>query len=66
MEITEPLDLLDYLNTKYLAFHNIVFLQGIFLDSKAPKLYDQCLRYGKTRAEKIMFFEKRILETGKF
>ncbi|XP_056021854.1 uncharacterized protein LOC125649231 isoform X2 [Ostrea edulis] len=63
MEITEPLDLLDYLNTKYLAFHNIVFLQGIFLDSKAPKLYDQCLRYGKTRAEKIMFFEKRILET---
>ena len=58
-------DLLDYLIKKYLVFNNVVFLQGLFLACKAPKLYDVCVKYAKTREKEIMYFEQKILEEGK-
>ena len=63
LETTEQL--LNYLNRKYLVFHNVYFLQGLFIASQAPELHDICLEYAKTEEEKIYFFEKKILENGK-
>ncbi|XP_065944337.1 probable DNA double-strand break repair Rad50 ATPase [Magallana gigas] len=60
--INKPFDLLKYLEKKYNTFDNVVYLQGIFLACKAPKLYDRCVEYAKRRGEKIMYFEKRLLE----
>lgn len=57
--------LLDYLNKTYHTFTNVHFLQGLFLASKAPELYEICLKYAKTREKTILFFEKQILENGK-
>ena len=58
-------DLLDYLDKKYLAFHNVIFLQGLFLASKAPELYNICTDYAKGKEKKITYFEQTILEKGK-
>lgn len=63
-KINEPFDLLKYLEKKYNTFDNVVYLQGIFLACKAPKLYDRCIKYAKRRGEEIMYFEKRLLEKG--
>ena len=63
LETTDQL--LDYLNEKYLVFHNVYFLQGLFMASKAPELHELCLEYAKTVGRKIYFFEKKILENGK-
>lgn len=62
--ISEPFDLLKYLEKKYNTFDNVVYLQGIFLECKAPKLYDRCVEYAKRRGEEIMYFEKQLLERG--
>lgn len=59
------MELLEYLDKKYLVYNNIVFLQGLFLECKVPILYDQCVEYAKTRGEEICFFEKKILQSGK-
>ena len=58
-------DLLDYLDKKYLAFHNVIFLQGLFLASQAPELYNICTDYAKGKEKKITYFEQRILGKGK-
>lgn len=63
LETTEQL--LDYLNGKYLVFHNVYFLQGLFMESNAPELHGMCLEYAKTEENKIYFFEKKKLENGK-
>lgn len=63
LETTEQL--LNYLNRKYLVFHNVFFLQGLFKASQAPELREMCLEYAKTEGNKIYFFEKKILENGK-
>lgn len=63
--INKPFDLLKYLEKKYNTFDNVVYLQGIFLACKAPKLYDRCVEYAKRRGEKIMYFEKRLLKRGR-
>lgn len=60
-----PQQLIKYLDRKYHACKNLYFLQGLFLASEAPELYEICLNYAKTRATKIIFFERHILETGK-
>lgn len=57
--------LLDYLNRTYHTSKNVYFLKGLFLASQAPELYEICLRYAKTRENKIIFFEKHLLENGK-
>lgn len=62
-EIKEPMELLEYLDKKYLVYNNIVFLQGLFLECKVPILYDQCVEYAKSRGEEICFFEKKILQS---
>lgn len=64
--ISEPFDLLKYLEKKYNTFDNVVYLQGIFLACKAPKLYDRCVEYAKRRGEEIMYFEKRLLERCRY
>lgn len=64
--INEPFDLLKYLEKKYNTFDNVVYLQGIFLACKAPKLYDRCVEYAKRRGEEIMYFEKRLLERCRY
>lgn len=67
-EVTELVtteQLLDYLNAKYLVFHNVYFLQGVFMASKAPELHEMCLEYAKTEGDKIYFFEEEILQDGK-
>lgn len=64
--ITKTDDLLDYLDKKYLVFNNIAFLQGLFLECKAPHLYDRCVEYAKSRGDEITYFETKILESGKW
>nr|XP_022334759.1 uncharacterized protein LOC111131489 isoform X3 [Crassostrea virginica] len=59
--IKEPMDLLEYLNVKYLAYFNIVFLQGLFLTAKAQTLFDICVEYARKRTKEVTFFEKKIL-----
>lgn len=63
--ITEPDELLDYLDKKYFVYKNIVYLQGLFLACKAPHLYDRCVQYAENRGEEITYFETKILESGK-
>lgn len=63
-DIKEPIELLDYLDKKYLVFNNIVYLQGLFLACKAPDLYDRCSEYAKNRGEEITYFEAKILKSG--
>lgn len=63
LETTEQM--LNYLNRKYLVFHNVYFLQGLFIASKAPELHEMCLEYAKTEGQNIYYFEKKILENGK-
>nr|XP_022305084.1 uncharacterized protein LOC111112077 [Crassostrea virginica]XP_022305085.1 uncharacterized protein LOC111112077 [Crassostrea virginica] len=58
-----PQQLIKYLDRKYHACKNVYFLQGLFLASEAPELYEICLNYAKTRATKCIFFEIQILET---
>lgn len=62
--IHEPYDLLLHLEEKYNVFYNLKCLQGIFLSSKAWKLFDRCVEYAKTRGEEIEYFERKILESG--
>lgn len=57
--------LLTYLDGKYFLFNNVVYLQGLFLASEAPELYDICLKYAKTEVNKVTFFKKKILDEGK-
>lgn len=59
------MDLLDYLDKKYFAFNNIIYLQGLFLACKAPHLYDRCVEYAECRGEEMSYFEARLLESGK-
>ena len=59
-----PQQLIKYLDRTYHACKNVYFLQGLFLASEAPELYEICLNYAKTRATKMIFFERQILETG--
>ena len=63
--IKDPMDLLDYLNEKYLTYYNILFLQGLFLAAKAPALFDICVKYARKRSKEVTFFEKKILREGK-
>lgn len=56
--------MLKYLFKTYVAFHNIAFLEGIFLASKAPKLYDKCIEFGKKGGSGFTYFEEKILNTG--
>nr|XP_022308755.1 uncharacterized protein LOC111114647 isoform X2 [Crassostrea virginica] len=58
-----PDEVLTYLDRTYQVFNNVYFLQGLFLAAQAPELYKICLDYAKTRENKIIFFEKQILET---
>ncbi|XP_078320386.1 uncharacterized protein LOC111116379 [Crassostrea virginica] len=54
--------LLNYLDGKYFLFNNVFYLQGLFLASQAPELYDICLEYAKAEVNKVTFFEKKILD----
>ena len=64
-DIKDKEDLLKYLNEKYNVYHNMEFLQGLFLSCNAPKLYEICLKYARARGNDMRFFEKKILEEGK-
>ncbi|XP_078320637.1 uncharacterized protein LOC111111582 isoform X2 [Crassostrea virginica] len=55
-------ELLHYLNGKYFLSENVCFLQGLFLASEAPTLYQICLEYAKNEDKKVIFFEKKILD----
>ena len=57
--------LLNYLDGKYFLFNNVFYLQGLFLASQAPELYDICVEYAKAEVNKVTFFEKKILDEGK-
>lgn len=61
--IQHPEEMLKYLFKTYVAFHNIAFLEGIFLASKAPKLYDKCIEFGKKGGSGFTYFEEKILNT---
>lgn len=61
--IQNPEEMLKYLFKTYVAFHNIAFLEGIFLASKAPKLYDRCIEFGKKGGSGFTYFEENILNT---
>ncbi|XP_078321834.1 uncharacterized protein LOC144621833 isoform X2 [Crassostrea virginica] len=56
-------DLLSYLFTKLATVNNVLFIQGLFLASNAPKLYKICLQYAETRKHEVLFFEKKTLDT---
>lgn len=56
--ITEPDELLDYLDKKYFVYKNIVYLQGLFLACKAPHLYDRCVQYAKNGERYNIFRNK--------
>lgn len=58
--IQNPEQMLTHLFKTYVAFHNITFLEGIFLSAKAPKLYDRCIEFCKKRGRGFTYFEERI------
>lgn len=62
--IQNPEQMLTHLFKTYVAFHNITFLEGIFLSAKAPKLYDRCIEFCKKRGRGFTYFEERIPSKG--
>lgn len=61
--IQNPEQMLKHLFKTYVAFHNITFLEGIFLLAKAPKLYDRCIEFCKKGGRGFTYFEERISST---
>lgn len=77
--IQNPEQMLTHLFKTYVAFHNITFLEGIFLSAKAPKLYDRCIEFCKKKKEegdlhisrkeyqaKVHLFKKMIYHYAKY
>lgn len=67
IKISENEELLTHLKKHCSLFHNLIFVQGLFLSSNAEHLYQLCLSYAKRRRnDKILFFEKEEKKEGKF
>ena len=65
-KISDKKKLLKYLDDQYGLFHNLFFVQGLFLRFKADRLYDICKAHAKAREnEEIIFFEKTIPREGR-
>jgi hypothetical protein len=64
--IQEPMDLLEYLHTKYKLFNNLVFLQGLFLVTKEPRLFDRCVQYANARQDEVFHVKEQFSSAGHF
>nr|XP_022302853.1 uncharacterized protein LOC111110585 isoform X3 [Crassostrea virginica] len=65
IKISENEELLTHLKKHCSLFHNLIFVQGLFLSSNAEHLYQLCLSYAKRRRnDKILFFEKEEKKEG--
>lgn len=66
IRISKNGELLNHLIKHCSLFHNLTFVQGLFLASKAERLYELCVSHAERRRnDKILFF-KRKKKIGKF
>ena len=57
-EIGDKRKLMHYLRGKYGVPHNVVFMQGLFLECKMQRLYEKCLEIARCKEnEPVTFFE---------
>nr|XP_022302688.1 uncharacterized protein LOC111110476 isoform X3 [Crassostrea virginica] len=58
--ISKKGELLNQLKKHCSLFHNLTFLQGLFLASKAEPLYQRCVSHAERRGnDKILFFKRK-------
>lgn len=66
-KISNAEDLKQYLWDKYSLPHNMVFVQGLLLESKVERLYWKFVEFAKSRKnEPVTFFERHTPIKGKF
>nr|XP_022296697.1 uncharacterized protein LOC111106341 isoform X1 [Crassostrea virginica] len=60
MKISNPIDLVNYLQNERALFHNMTYAQGLFLACGAEKLHHICVEHAKKRKDQqIIYFEKK-------
>lgn len=62
--ISTSRELLDYLAKKYLMFHNMTFVQGVFWKCNSKALYNICLEYAKSNEDEVFYFEEKGPQEG--